>query len=155
MSRDEITRLLGGWEGYRIGAVERFEAGVKGSTAQVWIELAALRRRRMLCSGCGQAVGKVHDHVQRGIQDLIKHVAAFFGLGWWTVKSIDKQYLREKLGPADLSGVEVVAMDEIAIHKGHRYATVIVEPYTKRGPRAPRHPEDAKASAGILLFLSA
>lgn len=185
MSRDEISRVLGGWEGYRVGAVERFEAGVKGPTAQVWIELLALGRRRMHCSGCGQAVSKVHDHVERWIQDLpildaqthllvwrrrvrcprcgpklealpwldrysrvtrrlaqsvgrlcevasLKHVARFFGLGWWTVKSIDKQYLREKLGPADLSGVEIVAMDEIAIHKGHSYATVIVEPHVKR-----------------------
>jgi transposase len=158
---------------------------VKGPTAQVWIELLALKRRRMLCSGCGQAVSKVHDHVERWVQDLpildaqthllvwrrrvrcprcgpklealpwlgrycrvtrrlaqsvgrlcevasIKHVAGFFGLSWWTTKSIDKQYLREKLGPENLSGVEVIAMDEIAIHKGHRYATVIVEPRIKR-----------------------
>ena len=34
--------------------------------------------------------------------------------------------------PVDLSGVEQIVMDEFAIQKGHRYATVIVEPQTKR-----------------------
>ena len=38
----------------------------------------------------------------------------------------------ETLGPPDLSGLEAIVMDEFAIQKGHRYATVLVEPYTKR-----------------------
>ena len=55
----------------------------------------------------------------------IKHVAAFFGLGWDAVKAIDKRHLMDTLGAIDLSGVSILAMDEFAIHKGHRYATVI------------------------------
>ena len=39
MSTEQITVVLGVWEGYRIGTVGRFEAGIKGPTAQVWIEL--------------------------------------------------------------------------------------------------------------------
>jgi transposase len=31
-----------------------------------------------------------------------------------------------------LSGVTIIAMDEFVIRKGHRYATVIVEPTSKR-----------------------
>ena len=62
----------------------------------------------------------------------IKQVAAFFGLSWGTVKAIDKRYLTETLGPVDLSGVQVAAMDEFAIQKGHRYATVIIDPKTKK-----------------------
>ena len=58
-------------------------------------------------------------------------MAEFFDLSWWAVKSIDKRYLTGKLGPVDLSGVDVFAMDEFAIQKGHRNATVIVEPRTK------------------------
>jgi transposase len=42
----------------------------------------------------------------------------------------------EKIGSSpicgDLDGVRVIAMDEFAIQKGHRYATVVVEPYRKR-----------------------
>jgi transposase len=62
----------------------------------------------------------------------IKHVAEYFGLHWGTVKAIDKAYLQETLGPVDLSDLEVIAMDEFAIQKGHRYATVIIEPTMKR-----------------------
>jgi transposase len=62
----------------------------------------------------------------------VKHVADFYGLGWDTVKSIDKAYLSQSLGEGDFSDVEVLAMDEFAIQKGHRYATVAVEPRRKR-----------------------
>jgi transposase len=62
----------------------------------------------------------------------VRHVASFYGLAWTAVKRIDKRYLQRELGPIDLDGVRVIAMDEFAIHKGHRYATVVVEPYCKR-----------------------
>jgi transposase len=48
------------------------------------------------------------------------------------VKAIDYAYLEAQLGPVNLEGVEQIVMDEFAIQKGHRYATVIVEPTTKR-----------------------
>jgi transposase len=53
-------------------------------------------------------------------------------LNWKTVKALDKRHLADKLNPIDLRSVRVIAMDEFAIRKGHRYATIIVEPYTKR-----------------------
>lgn len=62
----------------------------------------------------------------------IKHVAAFFQLSWDQVKEIDKRSLQQRVGPVDLTGIEVIGMDEFALHKGHRYATVIVEPYRKK-----------------------
>jgi transposase len=62
----------------------------------------------------------------------IKHVAEFFELGWDAVKAIDKAALLRRVGPVDVSGVRVIGMDEFAIEKGHRYATVIVEPQTRR-----------------------
>ena len=62
----------------------------------------------------------------------IKHAADYFDLNWKTVKAIDKAHLEKTLGPVDLAGVELLAMDEFAIQKGHRYATVIVEPRTRR-----------------------
>ena len=39
MSVSEIARLLGSWEGNRVGAAQRFEAGVKGPLAEAGIEL--------------------------------------------------------------------------------------------------------------------
>ncbi|MBC8478526.1 ISL3 family transposase [bacterium] len=62
----------------------------------------------------------------------VKHVAEHFCLGWHTVKAIDKAYLQETLEPLDLSDVTVLCMDEFAIHKGHRYATVVMDPLRKR-----------------------
>jgi transposase len=62
----------------------------------------------------------------------IRHVARYFGLDWKTVKDLDRARLERSLGPVDLDGIEVIALDEFAIQKGHRYATVIVEPTRKR-----------------------
>jgi transposase len=76
---------------------------------------------------------RLAESVARMCQVLpIKHVAEYFALSWDTVKAIDKAYLNRTLGPVDLSGVEVIGMDEFAIQRGHRYATLVVEIHTKR-----------------------
>jgi transposase len=62
----------------------------------------------------------------------IKFVAEQFGLGWGQVKRIHKAYLQDELGEPDLSGLTEIGMDEFALEKGHRYATVIIEPRTRR-----------------------
>ena len=49
-----------------------------------------------------------------------------------TVKRMDQRYLEQTLAAVDFSGVEMIAIDEFAIHKGHRYATVAVEASTRR-----------------------
>ena len=185
MSKQELTSVLGVWEGYELGTIQRFEAGQQGKRGQVWIELHPRADRRKRCSGCGDEVQATHDISERWVRDLpilgaethlcvwrcrvacprcgpklerldwlarysrvtvrlgesvvrlcavlpIKHVAEFFALSWDQVKGIDKAFLQESLGPVDLDGLEQIAMDEFAIHKGHRYATVIVEPIRRR-----------------------
>jgi transposase len=111
--------------------------------ARTWLEVP---RRRVHCPRCGpkleqlswlgryaRVTKRLAESVARLCQVLpLKQVAAFFGLGWDAVKAIDKRYLAETLGPVELSGVCVIAMDEFALHKGHRYATVIVDPSVKR-----------------------
>jgi transposase len=57
----------------------------------------------------------------------IAHVAAHYQLGWNRVKRIHKQYLQRELQPVDLRGVTVIGMDEFAIHRGHTYATLVVD----------------------------
>lgn len=185
MSDTECIGRLGGWEGYRVGTVDRFEAGAKGAKPEIWIELQPERRRIKRCSGCFQVVEAIHDIEERWVRDLpawdaqtwllvhrcrlacprcgpklehlpwldrysrvtrrlaesvvrlcqvlsIKHTAEFFGLGWETVKELDKHALKRKLEPVDLDDVEVLLIDEFALRKGHRYATVVVEQRTKR-----------------------
>ena len=111
--------------------------------AQTWLEVP---RRRVFCPRCGpklerlswlgrysRVTTRLAESVARLCQHLsLKRVAEFLGLHWNTVKAIDKRYLKETLGPIDLSGLRVIAMDEFAIHKGHRYATVIIDPTVKR-----------------------
>ena len=51
---------------------------------------------------------------------------------WKTAKAIDFRALERHVGPLDLDGVRRIAMDEFAIQKGHRYATVVVDVERKR-----------------------
>ncbi len=82
-----------------------------------------------------------HQRVTRRLADSIIQlcawlpvcqVATFYGLHWHTIKRIDKRALKARLEPVDWSSVRVIGMDEFALHKGHRYATVVVEPARKR-----------------------
>jgi len=185
MAYDEITALLGGWEGFELVGVRREPASVTQPVPQIVLELRPLPTHPRRCSRCGAVVGEIHDTSERRVRDLpildaetwlifprvrlqcprcgptveavpwldryqrmttrlaeaiarlarvlpIKHVAQWFGVGWETVKQIDHRALATRLGPVDLTQVRVIAIDEFAIQRGHRYATVVVEPPTKR-----------------------
>ena len=188
MSKDELTAVLGGWEGYTLGTVGRVEVGPEGHRREeVHLELLPARDHARLCSGCGKPCRAIHDTTERWVDDLpilgadtrllvhrvrvacadcgpklerlgwlepyarvtirlaesvarlckilpVKHVADYFNLDWKTVRAIDKAYLTRTLGPVDLDGVTKLAMDEFAIQKGHRYATVVIDPTCKRVP---------------------
>ena len=62
----------------------------------------------------------------------IKEVAEHMGLDWKTVKNIDKAFLEEEFGDTDYTGLRILAVDEMAIHKGHRYVTVVLDYETGR-----------------------
>jgi transposase len=186
LSKDELTALLGGWEGYTLGTVGRVEVGPEDHRREeVHLELLPVRDQARVCSGCGQACRSIHDTAERWVDDLpilgadtrllvhrvrvacpdcgpkleklgwlepyarvtvrlaenvarlcrvlpVKHVADYFRLDWKTVKAIDRAYLTRTLGPVDLDGVTRLAMDEFAIQKGQRYATVVIDPACKR-----------------------
>lgn len=111
--------------------------------AETWL---VLPRARLQCPRCGPTVEAVPwldryarlttrlaEAIGRLAQVLpIKHVAQWFGVGWETVKQIDQRALVARRGPVDLSTVRVLALDEFAIQRGHRYATVVVDPTTTR-----------------------
>ncbi|MEN6336571.1 MAG: ISL3 family transposase [Phycisphaerales bacterium] len=111
--------------------------------AETWLWLG---RVRVACPHCGpklealdwlapysRLTRRMAENVVRLCRVLpIKHVAEYLRLTWDTVKATDKAYLEENLGPVDLSGVEQIVMDEFAIHKGHRYATVVVDASNQR-----------------------
>ena len=103
-------------------------------------------RVRVACARCGPKLeqlawlapyARVTQRLAESVARLcqvasILHVARFFHLHWSTVKDLDRAYLERRLGPVDLDGLEVIGLDEFAIQKGHRYATVIVEPTRTR-----------------------
>lgn len=108
-----------------------------------WLHVA---RRRVACPECGpkleeldwlpryaRVTGRLAESVARMCRILpVKQVAEYYGLSWGTVKQIDKNTLQAELGDVDFTGVEQIAIDEFAIQKGHRYATVVIEPQTRR-----------------------
>ena len=52
---------LGTWKDYEVTGAERFEAGVRGPTPQVWIELKPSPGSTAVCDGCGERVTSIHD----------------------------------------------------------------------------------------------
>jgi transposase len=57
----------------------------------------------------------------------VSEVACHLGLDWKTVKAIDKHYLERFYGQPDLTDLRILAVDEIAIRKGHKYLTVVLD----------------------------
>ncbi len=57
----------------------------------------------------------------------IKDVAAIVGLSWDVIKDIQKRMLLKRFRLPRLKGVRRIAIDEIAVRKGHRYFTVVLD----------------------------
>ena len=57
----------------------------------------------------------------------ISHVSQLTGLHWHTIKTLDKRRLQAEFGTFEPGNVRRLVMDEFALHKGHRYATVIMD----------------------------
>jgi transposase len=64
MAFEEITALLGGWEGFELVGVRR-EAG-----PEIVLRLQRLPDAVTRCSGCGALVGEIHETTERRVRDL-------------------------------------------------------------------------------------
>lgn len=112
----------------------------------VWV---VLPQARVVCPQCGPTVEQIPwlDRYQRMTKRLaetiarlaqvlpLAQVAALYHVSWDTVKQIDQRALAARLGPleaSDFSSVRQIAIDEFALHKGQRYATLVVDVATKR-----------------------
>jgi len=70
---------------------------------------------------------RLRRHAEVLLQLLpIKHVSQLTGLHWHTLKQIDKARLARVLPVPDPASLRYLAMDEFALFKGHRYATVVI-----------------------------
>ena len=104
---------------------------------QVWLEVPV---RRVRCPDCGPR----REHIDwlpgrlaltqgmvSWVETLvrlmpIKHVSALLNLHWHTIKAIDQRRLAREVTEPDLTNVRRLIMDEFALYKGHRYATVAI-----------------------------
>jgi transposase len=69
---------------------------------------------------------------ERYVLDLSKHmtildVARHLHVSWDTIKDIQKRYLMKKFSRPSLKDLRYLAIDEIAVKKGHRYLTVVLD----------------------------
>lgn len=133
-----------------------------------WDTWLVFPRARLQCPQCGPTVEAVPwlDRYQRMTTRLaekiarlaqvlpIKQVAAWFGVGWDTVKQIDQRALTQRLGAAEdhLDGLRRIAIDEFAIRRGHQYATVVLDVDRKRVVWIARG-RDQEALRGFLTAL--
>lgn len=97
--------------------------------------------RRLDCLSCGRVTERINwlapasRLTQRlrvwleGLLQLlpISHVSRLTGLHWHTLKTLDKHRLEASVGAFEPGEVRRLVMDEFALHKGHRYATVIMD----------------------------
>ncbi len=103
--------------------------------------------RRLWCPQCQRAqvehvefldpYRRVTKRLAREIYDLCKvmtvaDVARHFDLDPKTVKDIDKHCLDEEFGGTDCTNLRILAIDEIAVRKGHNYMTVVLDYETGR-----------------------
>jgi transposase len=97
---------------------------------------------RLKCSACGRTGSQHvswlerHSRVTRRLAAFvalwseripISHVCLLTGLHWSTVRHIHRQALERKLAALPEAHPKRLVMDEFALFKGHRYATVVLD----------------------------
>ncbi len=107
----------------------------------------AVTQRRLRCRTCARIRTEALDFVDPSqrvttrlagyIAELcrmlsVAEVARHLGLDWKLVKRCDHAVLAKDFGGTDTSGLRILAIDEIAIRKGSRYMTVVLDYVTGR-----------------------
>ncbi len=122
----------------------RFIRDLNMATAQVWLQV---EYRKVWCDNCNgvrvehlsfaDASKRVTDRLAQYIYDLCKmltvhDVAEHLDLNPKTIKAIDKSFLEKGFGWTDCHDLRVLAIDEIALRKGHNYMTVVMDYFSGR-----------------------
>lgn len=109
------------------------------ATAEVWLDC---HYRKLFCPVCKriciEELGlfdpyiRVTRRLAYYVYQLCKvmtvtEVANHLNLDWKTVKAIDKKFLEQHYGQPDLNGLSILAVDEIAVKRGHQYLTVVLD----------------------------
>lgn len=108
--------------------------------------LLEVRLRRVACPDCGFRMEAVswldrHARLTRRLADAASalcarmataHVAELFGLHWSTVRTLDQRRLEAAVAALPEAFPRRLVMDEFALYKGHRYASVVLDADTRR-----------------------
>ena len=129
----------GSQEVMKSGVVPRRLRSLPIGGKPVWIELPIQRLWCIACCKTRQARVAFADErrgythaFERYALDLSRHmtikaVADHLGVGWDTIKEIQKRRLQRQFKKPKLKHLEHLAIDEISIGRGHRYLTVVLD----------------------------
>jgi transposase len=107
----------------------------------------AVEVRRVLCRQCGKVkqekvpwladnpfyTKRLAWYVGRRCRDTaVKDVARELKLDWKTVKSLEKEYMREQLRRTGTPSPKAIGLDELSIKKGHTYRIVVSDLVRRR-----------------------
>ena len=109
----------------------------------VWLRVPL---RRLRCGQCGARTEHVawldrHARVTRALADWVglwceklpvAHVCKLAGLHWETVRRIERAKLEREMAALPPAQPSRLVMDEFALFKGHRYATVVLDADSRR-----------------------
>lgn len=114
---------------------------ILGRSVRLNVEL-----RRVGCGACGKRIESVSwlDRYSRMTKRLAEaviqacerlptlHVAEMFGLHWDSVRLLERRALQSALEKLPKAQPRRLVMDEFALFKGHRYASVVLDADTRR-----------------------
>lgn len=114
---------------------------ILGRSVRLNVEL-----RRVGCGACGKRIESVSwlDRYSRMTKRLAEaviqacerlptlHVAEMFGLHWDSVRLLERRALQTALERLPKAQPRRLVMDEFALFKGHRYASVVLDADTRR-----------------------
>ena len=113
--------------------------GMEMGLRRAWITMDV---PRVKCRECGitrqvkVSFAEPHRRCTRAFEEFVlsllrigtcKGVAELLGLSWDTVRDIEKTSLKRRFSRPKLAKVRRIAIDEIAVRKGHKYMTVVMD----------------------------
>jgi transposase len=143
-SEEIVCPRCGGREVIRRGTVERTLKTVPIGRKAVFLKVTVQRVWCRQCRTVQQTPLGISDPYrsytkafERYARDLcrsmtILDVACHLGVSWDVIKDIVQRYLTAKFGKPNVKNVRILAIDEIALRKGQRYLTVVLNWETGR-----------------------
>src|SRR5918998_4129903 len=110
---------IGGRATFVLLPIPRVECRACGATRQVEVPFAKARRSYT------KSFERYALELSRRM--TIRDVAAHLDVGWDVVKDLQKRDLSRRYARPELKHLRHIAIDEIAVAKGHRYLTVVLD----------------------------